>query len=185
MPPAPPDADAAGPDGHRDGGHPSRLTGAPQIDVSEASDWTEEPVPNSRRGARQIALQALYWETSAPGTGVAAAGELASREGLSAELGEFAGTYHSQDAETTLVITVEGGTLTVHRRPDQTSTMLPVYRDAFNVGGVGFVAAFDRESGAPVWTIDIDGEAARIAIEGDSLLLATLDGFLHRLVSVE
>lgn len=51
------------------------------------------------------------------------------------------------------------------------------------VAGYGFVAAFDRETGEQVWTTPIDGEGAYISIDGESLLVATPNGFLHRLVA--
>ena len=36
----------------------------------------DAPPPDNRRGARQVALQALYWETSSPGEAAAALREL-------------------------------------------------------------------------------------------------------------
>jgi hypothetical protein len=45
------------------------------------------------------------------------------------------GTYHSEDAETTYVVAVEDGTVTVWQRPDVTRTLTPIYRDAFRMGG--------------------------------------------------
>ena len=51
------------------------------------------------------------------------------------------------------------------------------------VGGTGFVAAFDRESGEPAWTVDVDGEVLGMSVDGDSLLVAMPNGFVHRLVS--
>jgi CubicO group peptidase (beta-lactamase class C family) len=52
-----------------------------------------------------------------------------------AELEELAGTYHSADAETTYVVRVEDGSLTVWQRPNDTRSLTPIYRDAFRRGG--------------------------------------------------
>lgn len=51
------------------------------------------------------------------------------------DLREFVGTYRSEDAETTFVITVEGSELAVWQRPDDTRTFRAVYRDGFRSGG--------------------------------------------------
>ena len=62
--------------------------------VAESADedfGTEEPsVPNSRRGARQVALQALYWDAVSPGDASRAVAELATRLSLSVDVGDFA-----------------------------------------------------------------------------------------------
>ncbi len=52
-----------------------------------------------------------------------------------AQLRVFTGTYHSDDAETTYRISVEGGALTVWQRPDVTRTLEPLYPDAFEMNG--------------------------------------------------
>ncbi|MEW6749919.1 MAG: transcription antitermination factor NusB [Candidatus Latescibacterota bacterium] len=54
------------------------------------SGQDEAPLPNNRRGARQLALQALYWEASTPGDLEAALEMLAPRSRLSPELRNFA-----------------------------------------------------------------------------------------------
>jgi CubicO group peptidase (beta-lactamase class C family) len=51
------------------------------------------------------------------------------------DLEELAGTYHSDDAETTYVVRVEDGRLTVWQRPDRARTLSPMYRDGFRTGG--------------------------------------------------
>jgi CubicO group peptidase (beta-lactamase class C family) len=55
-----------------------------------------------------------------------------------AELAELAGTYVSDDAETTLVASVEGGTLVLKRRPDTVIKLTATYKDAFT-GSIGTV----------------------------------------------
>jgi CubicO group peptidase (beta-lactamase class C family) len=54
------------------------------------------------------------------------------------ELMELAGTYVSDDAETTLVASVEEGTLVLKRRPDTVIKLTPTYKDAFS-GSLGTV----------------------------------------------
>jgi hypothetical protein len=49
-----------------------------------------------------------------------------------AELAELAGTYVSDDAETTLVASVQDGTLVLKRRPDTVIQLRPTYKDAFS-----------------------------------------------------
>ena len=53
------------------------------------------------------------------------------------QLDAYVGTFHSDDAETTLVVEVEGDQLVAKRRPDAVFELEPVYRDAFNAGGLG------------------------------------------------
>lgn len=58
-------------------------------DFEEGADL-EKPPPNNRRGARQVALQVLYWETSSPGAAPQALRELTQRFALSDEVRSFA-----------------------------------------------------------------------------------------------
>ena len=60
-----------------------------------------------------------------------------------AALEAYAGVYHSDDAETTLVVGVEDGRLVARRRPDARFELEPVYEDAFNAGSLGRIR-FDR-----------------------------------------
>jgi hypothetical protein len=55
------------------------------------------------------------------------------------QLAGYAGTYHSDEAETTLVVEVQGDTLVVKRRPDTVIKLLPVYTNAFSAGSLGHV----------------------------------------------
>ncbi|HEX9887174.1 MAG TPA: serine hydrolase domain-containing protein [Longimicrobiales bacterium] len=71
------------------------------------------------------------------------------------DLAEYAGTYHSDDAETTLLVSVEDGALVARRRPDRAFAMVPVYPDAFNVGGLGFVR-FHRDAGGDVVELGVN-----------------------------
>ena len=68
-----------------DGALPARNQG----EVEELT-WSEPSLPNTRRGARQLAVQALYWETSSPGDIDTALPELARRHGVSGPTYEFA-----------------------------------------------------------------------------------------------
>lgn len=66
-----------------------------------------------------------------------------------ADLAAFAGTYHSDDAETTFVVRVESGSLVLWRRPADTWTLEPVYRDGFRARG--WIVRFRRDrDGGPV-----------------------------------
>ena len=53
------------------------------------------------------------------------------------QLDAYAGTFHSDDAETTLVVAVEDGRLVARRRPDARFELEPAYEHAFNGGGLG------------------------------------------------
>lgn len=50
----------------------------------------DEAPPNNRHGARQVALQALYWEQSAQTDSLGALAELCGRFGLTPEVQSFA-----------------------------------------------------------------------------------------------
>ncbi|HSF16285.1 MAG TPA: serine hydrolase domain-containing protein [Vicinamibacteria bacterium] len=56
-----------------------------------------------------------------------------------AELSAYEGEYTSYDAETTFVLSVVDGELTLHRRPDWKSVLKPEYEDAFDAPELGFV----------------------------------------------
>jgi len=55
-----------------------------------------------------------------------------------ADLVAYAGEYHSREAEVTLVVTVEGGELVVHRRPFSRFALGPLYPDVFRLSP-GFI----------------------------------------------
>ncbi|NKB67637.1 MAG: transcription antitermination factor NusB [Candidatus Latescibacteria bacterium] len=59
---------------------------APDLEIEE-----DHPPPNSRRGARQLALQALYWTRSSPGSPDAALEEWSRQYELSDDVRAFAG----------------------------------------------------------------------------------------------
>lgn len=65
------------------------------------------------------------------------------------ELQALAGTYVSDDAETTLVATVESGALVLKRRPDTTIRLTPLYKDAF-AGQIGTVIFRRNAAGNPI-----------------------------------
>ena len=62
---------------------------SPLNEFDEDFDWDQRP-PNNRRGSRQLALQALYWEASSSGAGAVAVQELGERFDLSREVTDFA-----------------------------------------------------------------------------------------------
>ena len=53
-------------------------------------DWLEPPLPDTRRGARQLALQALYWERCAAGPAEEAITRLSARHPVSTATVDFA-----------------------------------------------------------------------------------------------
>jgi CubicO group peptidase (beta-lactamase class C family) len=61
------------------------------------------------------------------------------------EIGEYTGTFVSDEAETTFGVAVERKALVIKRQPDTTMIMTPVYRDAFTVPGLGIVV-FHRDT---------------------------------------
>lgn len=61
------------------------------------------------------------------------------------QLAELAGSYVSDEAETTLVAAVDGDALVLKRRPDTVIRLTPIYADAFS-GSIGTVI-FRRDGG--------------------------------------
>ncbi|MCC7265164.1 MAG: transcription antitermination factor NusB [Candidatus Latescibacteria bacterium] len=59
-------------------------------DPGPLAEIPDPVLPDNRHGARQLALQALYWEASSPGDGQRALGELGEQASLSAPTLEFA-----------------------------------------------------------------------------------------------
>tara|TARA_B100001179_G_scaffold25086_2_gene15444 strand:- start:990 stop:1505 length:516 start_codon:yes stop_codon:yes gene_type:complete len=51
------------------------------------------------------------------------------------ELVSFEGTYTSYDAETTFLVEVTDGVLTLSQRPGRTRMLTPIYSNAFSAGG--------------------------------------------------
>jgi len=70
-----------------------------------------------------------------------------------AELEDFTGTFHSDDAETTLVARVEDGALTLWQRPNDTRIVTPRYRDAFRSGGM--TVRFRRDEAGTVVALSL------------------------------
>jgi CubicO group peptidase (beta-lactamase class C family) len=61
------------------------------------------------------------------------------------QLAQLAGTYTSDEAETTITAAVEQGALVLKHRPDVTIKLTPAYADAFGAGPLGTVI-FRRDS---------------------------------------
>jgi hypothetical protein len=70
------------------------------------------------------------------------------------ELRAFEGEYYSPDAETALSVSLEGGKLVVHRRPDWTSTLSPEYADAFGAPDLGLIR-FRRDGSGRVTELSV------------------------------
>jgi len=95
-------------------------------------------------GARQWAFESGR-ATAVDEHGVTEAYEKVARAAPTAQdLQAYAGTYLSDEAETTLVVAVSDGKLVVKRRPDTTVPLTPLYADAFT----------DRQPGASPQTDD-------------------------------
>ena len=75
-----------------------------------------------------------------------------------ADLEAYAGEYYSPDAETTLVVTVEGTSLVAHRRPASRIALTPVERDRFNAGGGLGGVRFIRDASGRVTELSISQE---------------------------
>ena len=74
-----------------DDGFAGRHEGLLAFSGSEAEEelWVQQKIPDTRRGARQVALQVLYWEASSPGDVDAALIELAGGGGRADERREL------------------------------------------------------------------------------------------------
>jgi CubicO group peptidase (beta-lactamase class C family) len=111
------------------------------------------PVFAAASGTRFVTSDGNRWEIGANGSatstdiyGTVVNYERASQVmPMGAELQELAGTYVSDDAETTLRAVVEDGALVLKRRPDTTIRLAPLYKDAFS-GQIGTVI-FRRNNG--------------------------------------
>jgi len=68
-------------------------------------------------------------------------------------LADYAGTYQSEEAETTLIAALDGDALVLKRRPDAVIRLTPVYADAFR-GSIGFVR-FHRDAAGQVVGLSI------------------------------
>jgi len=75
-----------------------------------------------------------------------------------AQLAAFAGTYTSEDAETTLTAVVEAGKLRLKRRPNTTITLMPTYADAFTA---------DSGLGTVIFTRDANGRLSGLNVVQD------------------
>jgi len=62
------------------------------------------------------------------------------------DLEAFAGTYTSDEIDTTVVVALKGDTLVLHRRPDTTITLRPTTTSTFSAGSLGTII-FHRDGG--------------------------------------
>ncbi len=65
------------------------------------------------------------------------------------QLAPLAGTYASDDAETTMTAAVEEGALVLKRRPDTVIKLTPLYVDAFSAGQLGTIIFHRDAAGHP------------------------------------
>ena len=73
------------------------------------------------------------------------------------QLRALAGTYTSDEAETTLTVAVQDGALTIKRRPDAVFGLTPLYADAFRAPQFGTVVFRRNASGAVTALSVVDG----------------------------
>ncbi|HVQ41460.1 MAG TPA: hypothetical protein VMS54_04605, partial [Vicinamibacterales bacterium] len=71
----------------------------------------------------------------------------AAYQPAAADLKAFAGTYISDEIETTLVVEVRDGALVALRRPDSVIPLRPHSRDRFDAGGGIGLITFQRTNG--------------------------------------
>lgn len=71
-----------------------------------------------------------------------------------ADLAAYAGTYASDELDTSLRVVLEGTTLFVWRRPDAHLALTPVYKDAFSSPALGHVV-FRRDASGRVTSLSI------------------------------
>jgi CubicO group peptidase (beta-lactamase class C family) len=74
----------------------------------------------------------------------------------SSEIAAYVGRYRSDEAETELVVALEGGELVVKRRPDTVLRMRPVARDVFTVPSLGTVTFHRRGDAVSDLAIKLD-----------------------------
>ena len=65
-----------------------------------------------------------------------------------ADLEAYAGTYHSEEIDTTYTLYVEGGKLKLRFRPAMRADLTPVYPDAFEADGN--ILRFTRDSSGQI-----------------------------------
>ena len=70
------------------------------------------------------------------------------------ELKALTGSYTSDEAETTFIAALDGGSLVLKQRPDHIVKLTPVYTDAFSGGSLGMVI-FRRDAGGQVASFSI------------------------------
>ena len=83
-----------------------------------------------------------------PNLNVEAYEQVARVSPTAAQMQDLAGTYVSDEAETTLVAAIEGGALVLKRRPDAVIRLTPEYADAFSAPQLGLVLFRRNASGA-------------------------------------
>jgi hypothetical protein len=71
-----------------------------------------------------------------------------------AALASLVGTYTSDEAETTLTVSVANGALTIRRRPDAVFTLAPLYADAFRAPQLGTIV-FRRDAAGRVHALSV------------------------------
>ncbi len=71
------------------------------------------------------------------------------------ELSNYAGRYHSEDAEMTVEVEARGKELFFHRRPADEIRLEPLYADAFRMAGTGLLVRFIRNDEGEVTEVSL------------------------------
>lgn len=106
--------------------------------------FTFEPAPGTDRRRIRVTVAGADDEPIQ----LAAYEPVAAYDPTPAQLAEYAGTYHSPDAEATFAVAVEDGELVMLRRPADRFPLRPVYADVFR--GPGLVRFHRDASGGIV-----------------------------------
>jgi len=83
--------------------------------------------------------------------------ERARQSHSSSAFDQYSGTYHSDEAETSLTVAVANGDLSIARRPSAMFTLKPLYADAFNAPRLGTV----------IFRRDADGRVTGLSVVDD------------------
>jgi CubicO group peptidase (beta-lactamase class C family) len=135
-------------------GYRSYLVRYPDEDVSVAvlcNAGSANAEQHARAVADMILGSALRADAPGPTLIAEAQGPVASLRRdekfrpTATDLAAFAGTYRSDEAETTLIVAVDGDVLVVRRRPDSRIVLRPRAADTFEAGGGLGIVVFRRD----------------------------------------
>ena len=124
-----------------------RVERGPSLVPLSATHFTTEGGEQFELNGRQLRV------TDAYGT-VSSYERVAASDPTRDELQGLVGAYSSEEAETTLTVAIDGGSLVARRRPDSTLKLTPVYADAFRAPQLGLVI-FRRDASRRVAQLSV------------------------------